>query len=219
MMGRERLKIAVAAMALLPGASALAQEGFYSGIFGGMSLFDMGSAGGLTRSFFGNTPVDSSSLDDSDGAYGVTVGYRWNRYVATEIGYVNLGEGLYEAELSDPTVVTEPTVFTARFRTTGLTASMLGFWPVGMFDIQGRAGVYYGDTRYRQRLDLTTSDTFVSDESKANSFDAFAGIGAAWNFNESYSLRVEYQKFLNAGDKDDTGEVDVDLLTIGVLFR
>lgn len=222
MIGPERLKIAVAALALglLPGAGTFAQEGWYSGIFGGVSMVDMGSASGLQRSFFGNAPVDSSSLDDSDSAYGVHVGYRWNSYVATEVGYVNLGEGLFEAELSDPTLVTEPAVFSARFRTTGLTASMLGIFPVaGRFDIHGRAGVYYADSRYRQRLDLTASDTFLSGESKANSFDAFAGIGAAWNFNENYSLRVEYQKFLNVGDKDDTGEVDVDLLTLGVLFR
>jgi OOP family OmpA-OmpF porin len=222
MIGPERLKLAVAALTLglLLGASALAQEGLYSGIFGGVSMVDMGSSSGLRRSFFGNTPVDSSSLDDSDTAYGVHVGYRWNSYVATELGYVNLGEGLFEANLSDPAVVSEPTVFSARFRTTGITAAMLGIFPVaGMFDFHGRAGVYYADTRYRQRQDFTTSDTFLSGESKANSFDALAGIGAAWNFNENYSLRVEYQKFLNVGDKDDTGEVDVDLLTIGVLFR
>lgn len=222
MIGPERFKLAVAAMTLglLPGADALAQEGLYSGIFGGVSLMDMGSESGLRRSFFGNTPVDGSSLDDSDGAYGVYVGYRWNSYVATELGYVNLGEGLFEAELSDPALVAEPTVFSARLRTTGITAAMLGIFPVaGMFDLHGRAGIYYADTRYRERQDFTDSDTFLSAESKANSFDAFAGIGAAWNFDDNYSLRVEYQKFLNVGDKDDTGEVDVDLLTIGVLFR
>jgi OmpA-OmpF porin, OOP family len=222
MIGQGRLKIAVATMTLglLPGAGALAQEGWYSGIFGGVSMVDMGSASSLRRTFFGNTPVDSSSLDDSDSAYGVHVGYRWNSYIATEVGYVNLGEGVFAANLSDPAIVTEPTVFSARFRTTGFTAAMLGIFPVaGMFDIHGRAGVYYADSRYRQRQDFTASDTFLSGESKANSFDAFAGLGAAWNFQENYSLRVEYQRFLNVGDKDDTGEVDVDLLTVGVLFR
>ena len=217
MTGRERLKIAIATLAagLLPGASALAEEGFYSGFFGGMAMVDMGSKASLEELYLGDLALDSSSLDDTDPAYGVQVGYRWNSYIAAEVGYVNLGEGVYEAELS-----ALPIEFGARFRSTGPTASVLGTLPAGEhFEFHGRIGAYYADTRYRERLvDLQTGEEF-SIEFDGNSIDAFAGIGAAWNINASYALRVEYQRFFDVGDDDETPETDVDLLMFGVLFR
>jgi len=46
-----------------------------------------------------------------------------------------------------------------------------------------------------------------------------AGIGAAWNINDGYALRVEVQRYFDVGDEDQTGENDVDMLTFGVVFR
>lgn len=222
MTGRLRLRIAVATLAagLLPGANALAEAGFYSGFFGGMSMADMGSKGSLDEVYFGDLPLDSSSLDDSDGTYGVQVGYRWNSYIAAEIGYVNLGEGVYEAAISDPAIVPSPIEFSARFRSTGPTLSVLGTLPAGeRFDFHGRLGAYYSDTRYRERLEDPDTGETASIEFDGNSIDAFAGIGAAWNINASYTLRVEYQRFFDVGDEEETPEADIDLLMFGVLFR
>src|SRR5688572_18583120 len=101
MSGRLGLKIAAWALGLglLPGANALAEEtGFYSGFFGGMAVGDLGSKGELDALFFDDTPV-SSSLDDSGAAYGIQVGYRWNAYLAAEIGYINLGKAEYQADI------------------------------------------------------------------------------------------------------------------------
>jgi hypothetical protein len=43
-------------------------------------------------------------------------------------------------------------------------------------------------------------------------------VGGAWNISDSYSLRLEYQRYLDLGD-DDTGEGDVDLIGLSHLFR
>jgi hypothetical protein len=44
-------------------------------------------------------------------------------------------------------------------------------------------------------------------------------VGIAWNINEAYSLRAEYQHFIDVGDEDHTGEQDIDFLSFIVLFR
>lgn len=32
-------------------------------------------------------------------------------------------------------------------------------------------------------------------------------------------MRLEYQRFFDVGEDDETGETDVDLVTLGILFR
>jgi hypothetical protein len=56
------------------------------------------------------------------------------------------------------------------------------------------------------------------DAFKAGETEFFLGVGGAWNISNSYSLRLEYQRYLDLGD-DDTGEGDVDLIGLSVLFR
>jgi hypothetical protein len=53
----------------------------------------------------------------------------------------------------------------------------------------------------------------------ASETELFAGIGGAWNINENFVLRVEYQKFLDVGDEEKTGESDIDVFNVSVLFK
>jgi hypothetical protein len=45
------------------------------------------------------------------------------------------------------------------------------------------------------------------------------GIGATWSATANLSLRAEYQRFFNVGDDTKSGEFDVDVLNLSVLFR
>jgi opacity protein-like surface antigen len=60
-----------------------------------------------------------------------------------------------------------------------------------------------------------------SDSQSANSVDPLIGIGTAWHLGNNVSLRAEYTRFSNVGDKDKTGETNIDLFSLGVtyLFR
>lgn len=218
-----------AGLASTPVSGALA-EGFYFGISGGAASFDLPS-----KAAFDETYVDSldglvpgvfvvgaeSSLDDSDQAWGVQVGYRWGSYVAAELGYVNFGEALYRADvlLSDG-FVDAPIEVSARVRSSGPTLAVLGILPLReRFDIHARAGVYFSDTRYRERFEDPLTGEGDSIETDGSDKDLFAGLGAAWNINESYAVRLEYQRFFDVGDEDHTGEENIDLLSVGFLFR
>ncbi|HEY0940208.1 MAG TPA: outer membrane beta-barrel protein [Steroidobacter sp.] len=275
MMNKTRWMAGLALGCVLSTPAAFAEEyrGFYFGVWGGSGEFDTASKGTLDGMIVGgladelasvpiqpdtNLAVDAiygSDLDDSLTPWGVQVGYRFNKWVAFEVGYVDLGEFLYRlpGELSgglgvfcdldfcrddngDPTVVTvaldgefERSI---QLTSTGVTASVLGMYPVTpRFDVHVRGGVYYADTRVTNRLRyidgtgqlgvLQLPEVFNLRHRRedASQTELIAGIGAAWNINEDFSLRVEYQKFFDVGDDDKAGESDVDIINIAVLFK
>ena len=212
-------KIAAQALVLgfVPATATLAADsGFYFGISGGLATFDLPSKGSIDEWFEDDgLALESSSLDDDDTAWGLQVGYRWNSYVAAEVGYVNFGTAEYRA-----TPAGSNGELSLRARSSGPTLAVLGMLPLGeRFDLHARAGVYFADTRLRVRAEDYDTGDVLSEEVKPSSENPFVGLGAAWNINDSYSLRVEYQRFFDVGDKDEIGETDIDLLSFSVLFR
>lgn len=224
--------VVLAGLGLISGSHAGAQEtGWYFGLSGGMATVDLASKGDfdalvvpdlaavINDSGFGVADV-SSSLDDNDGAWGLQVGYRFNSYVATEVGYVNFGEALYEAiATATDGVNTFPVEGSVRFKSSGPTAAILGMFPLtGRFDVHGKAGIYFSDTRVRNRIREVGFDNVAHSELRSSEKELFLGIGGAWNINDSFSVRIEYQRFLDVGDED-TGESDIDLISGSILFR
>jgi len=235
MTGKQRIAAAlVAALGLVAANTASAENGgLYFGLTGGATRFDLGGSRTDFDATFGLPLAASleaggvdvtdfqSSLDDTAMGWGLQVGYRFNRYVAVEVGYVDLGEALYEAIMTvDDGVDIFPVEASVRVESTGPTAAVLGMLPIGeRFDVHAKAGIYVADTRLRSRLrDVEFADNFLHAEDRASETEFFFGVGGAWNINDSYSLRVEYQRYLDLGD-DDTGEGDADLIGVSMLFR
>ncbi|HET9445763.1 MAG TPA: outer membrane beta-barrel protein [Steroidobacteraceae bacterium] len=205
-------------MALLWAGGIQAQERdfAYFGMGGGIAKMDLGSkssfdAVALAR--FG--PPAGSSLDDSTDAWGLQVGYRFNRYVAAEVGYVDLGRGSYVANYPPSSR------YSVRFLSSGPTLAVLGMFPVAArFDIHGRVGLFLSDTRVRDRVEDRSTGAFQSVEPKGRDPDLTLGLGAAWNINESYSVRLELTRFMDVGKESQIPEqFDIDSLQFSVLFR
>jgi OmpA-OmpF porin, OOP family len=225
--------VMLAGLGLIWGSGAQAEEaGWYFGISGGIATVDLPSKGDfdavrvpeleavITNSGFGVDSL-SSSLDDSDAAWGLEIGYRFNPYVAAEVGYVNFGEALYEAiaTATDGVNPPFPVESSVRFESSGPTAAVLGMLPLTeRFDLHGKAGIYFADTRVRSRIREVGVDNVDHQEIDSGETEVFLGIGGAWNINDSFSVRIEYQRFLDVGD-DESGESDVDLITGSILFR
>ncbi len=176
--------------------------------------------------------LDDSSLDDSVSVWGVQLGYRWGKYFATEVGYAKLGESSYRLPLSVNYTVTNRSnqSFTdtfdgeraAVFTSAGPTISALGMLPIGQsFDLHVRAGIYLADTRLTNRIRDVETDfaNIMHDRVDASETEVYGGIGGAWNINENTVLRVEYQKYLDVGDDEKTGEGDIDVFNLSVLFK
>lgn len=169
-----------------------------------------------------------SSLDDSVSAWGAQVGYRFGKYFAAEVGYANLGEASYRLPITVQLTVTPPgtaEVFAAEratvFTSAGPTVSAIGMFPIGQrFDLQARAGIYLADTRVTNRVrDVEFAQNVSHRRVDASQTELLAGIGGSWSVNENFSLRVEYQKFFDVGDDEKTGESDIDVINLSVLFK
>ncbi len=233
MTSKYRAPLLAAALAMILGNTASAEtSGLYFGLTGGMASTDFGSkrdfdegfaiplAEGLLAAGFDDVDIESS-LDDSDIGWGLEIGYRFNRYIAAEFGYVDLGEMAYEAILTvSEAGATFPVEVSVRLQSTGPFAAVVGMLPVSeRFDVHAKAGLYVADTRVRTRArDIAFDENIFHEEIDAGEQEVFAGIGGTWNINDSYSLRFEYQRFLDVGD-DESGEEDVDLLAVSLLFR
>lgn len=234
MMSNRLLASCATAVALCVGAASGAQaaeEGFYFGIAGGTASVDLSKSDldGLYQSVLIADDYDvlayESTLDDSDTSWGLHIGYQLGAYFAAEIGYVDLGKAVYEADfaiedLLPPGGVGVGSVRTS-FRSAGPTVAVLGLLPLGeKFDLHGRAGVLFARSRItEQGRDFDTGAVLASQEYRGNSKDVFVGLGGAWNINPNYTLRLDYQRYLDVGDDEDTIEADVDLLTLSILFR
>lgn len=204
---------------------ALAEEysGAYFSVWGGAGSTDMPSRAEFDEIFNLDPSVPGESrLDDTTNVWGALLGYRFNRWLGAEVGYVNLGEVKYDFSgvISTPDGDL-PYISGYRFSSAGPNAAVVGFVPVGeYFEFNGKAGIFYADTRQTIRLyDVLAGENAGHNRSDASQIELFAGIGATWNANENFALRVEYQRFFDVGDDEKNYEQDIDVISLGVLFK
>ena len=111
-------------------------------------------------------------------------------------------------------VVAVPANLVVRTSTRGPAISARGTWPVAeRFEIYGRAGLYVADTTSTVSLGSFRTDT--TDRSE----EALLGIGAQWHATDHWSVRLDWQRLIAVGSRPQTGVADVDMITLGALFR
>jgi OmpA-OmpF porin, OOP family len=138
------------------------------------------------------------SCDDSDGAFKLFGGYRMNRNFAIEGGFAFLGT----VTASVPGLVEE-------FETTAFDVTAMGILPIGaQFSVHGKIGLYMASTEGKA--------TGFASETERNGGLTF-GAGAGLDFSRNFGVRVEWQRYQDVGG--DFGESDIDLTSIGVLWR
>jgi OOP family OmpA-OmpF porin len=216
--------VALGVTALMPAAQA-AQPGFYVGGFYGQSDKDSDiqdyrvyAATRIYPSPVVQLTVESltDSLDTKDSAFGFLAGYRFNRHFAVEGGYMDLGSVAYRAQASG-NITGVPTDATLNFdsETAGLTVSALGVWPLSYrWEVYGRAGALFSSNDFSIYY-IDVEQNPKRDRFSDNDVDFFAGVGTSFNFLEIYDVRLEYQRIIDAGDKN-TDEADADVISIGV---
>ena len=188
-----------AALALLCAPSAWSQEaGFYVGGAVGQAEHKDACEGA------------NISCDEKDSAWKIFGGYQINRNLAVELGYADLGESAASGTVGAITV-------DARFEVTVFELSAVGMLPImDRLSLFGRAGLYRSDVELSGtgRLGATTVPVSSSDDN----IDFTFGLGVRYDVTRNIGVRAEWQRYLGVGG-DDTGESDIDLLSIGVLFR
>lgn len=214
------------ALATAATTATAAESGFYFGATFGQASYDVKKsdadfvfdealfeAGNEVGFFVLDTDSD---FDKSDTLLGAVLGYQVNPYFAVEAAYIDLGKADYDntADIFVPGVGSMTINGGLSIESSGPAVSGLGILPLTeSFDLYARLGVFFSDTKLKVHVEDESGSASGNDQ------DLFYGIGANWNIGAHWTARLEYQLFEKVGKKNETGQGDVDAITLGVLFR
>lgn len=192
---RVLLKSALIAAATLSSAAAMAQtSGFYGGGAVGQAI-SQDACSGVTV-----------GCEDSSVGWKIFGGYQFNENIGAELGYVEFGKSTY-ATTSAGIPVTgsqKPKAFELVGVGTlplGNNVSVYGKLGVAMWEVDVSAPAAAGVAANTDGTDLTY------------------GLGLKYDFTKNIGARLEWQRYDNAGKSANTGESDIDLFSVGVVFK
>lgn len=156
---------------------------------------------GAGQSRFDTDCATGLSCDDSDSAWKVYGGLEMNEYISMEAGYVDLGK----ARASVPGFAGA-----ADIEVNGPTVQMVGTFVVSpSFTFLGKGGFGILHTEV-DGAGFARQDTDL---------EWMLGLGAQYNFTKSLGMRAEWERYFNVGDRSETGDINIDLLTVGLVFK
>jgi len=198
---------ALAAAMSLPLSAYAADDGFYLG-------FDVGQAhySGVTGSLapFGGI----SHVSDSDTGYRFTGGYQFNRYWGAEASYVDFGQAEANVDVTTPSAGS----FAAKRQAHGFVFAGTGTYPFNdTWSIFGRLGGVMGHVK----VDATGTGSLATATATQTSSDwkVTYGAGVNWKLAENWIVRAGWDQYSSLGNQNKTGESDVNLASIGVVYR
>ncbi len=168
-------------------------------------------------------------VDNSDVAWGATVGYRINPDVAAEVEYVDFGTADISEHYDLATILPNlpgfpggtpisinPPELTRTFssRIKGPALSVLGTVPVGKnWDLFLRAGALFADRKVGVGQSIGLGD---------NTFGStvwLAGAGVDWSVANRWAVRAEYQRTGKLDGNFLIGGTELERISLSVLFR
>ena len=192
--------VAAAALAMLIATPAWSQDaGFYLGASIGQSQ---------AKDFCDDS--GGFSCDDKDTAWKLFGGYQFNRHLAVEAGYTDLGEVGLSGAVGGVSV--RGTIEVTAFELMGV-----GSIPVmDRFSLYGKLGLYHAETK--RNITGTLGPITSTDNDKETNTDLTFAFGARFDITRNLGLRAEWQRYLDVGGGE-IGEDDVDVLSVGMLWR
>lgn len=206
-MRRRYVWVLLASLAIAP-AAAGDDSGWYLGA--GVGLADTPDNSVLTPS---DVPVLTGRTVDNDTSWGLAAGYRFNKNIAIELGYVDLGE--FTSEVADATGATDARAAVG-FSADGVTLAMIGTFPIGKWEPYLKAGVLYSSTV----LEFSGSQSGVDFGARITNDDedALYGIGLSYAVSERMRIYLDSTYFMEVGESD-TGRSDYLNTSLGASWR
>ncbi|MDT7834111.1 outer membrane beta-barrel protein [Aquabacterium sp. OR-4] len=179
----------------------------YVGLGLGRSQGDFGTEAQVAAGVGAGGSVTGFARDSNDTGYKIFGGYQFNRNVAVEGGYFDLGKLGYDATTTPAGTVG------ARFKLNGLSLDLVGTLPLTTnFALLGRVGMASG--RARARYDTTGAVT-LNDVSKRGT-NAKVGLGVQYAMGSNMLVRAEVERYRM---NDAVGShVNTNLVSVGLVF-
>lgn len=135
-------------------------------------------------------------VDTDDSAFKAFFGWRFNKFLALEADYIDLGnpEGNFDASGTSGDYELE---------LAGFAGYVIGSFPIGIFELSGKVGYYFHDVDLTIDLEnIGSGDGDVLDSSDDG--EAFVyGVGAGVTFLDHINAKLEYEA-MDIDDLDDT---------------
>jgi OOP family OmpA-OmpF porin len=211
---------AFALTALIAGLSASAQAadtGFYGYLSAGQSQSDRKAEADQALTGAGATAF-TSSVDDTDTAWKIQAGYRFNKNLAIEGGYAKLGELAYHAAITAPVAETGVVAIDMD----GWNLDVVGRLPFNdSFSGFAKVGAFVYSVDYQ-----CAGTVYCGTASRSASGTSFHyGLGLDYTFAGNWFARAEYEVFAKVGDSmsadgaTGTSQEDVRLGSVGIGYR
>lgn len=191
-------------------APALAGDVYVAASVGQSSIdVNQGRLDGLLRS--AGAVAVSSSVNKTDTAYKIQMGYQFNPNIAIEGGYIDLGNTKYSASFTGGNA-------SANSKAAGLNIAALGILPINeSFSVFGKLGMI--NAKVETTVSANGPGGAASASASSTNWKPNYGFGATYNVNKQFGIRAEYEQFSKLGDANKTGEADVNLLSVGLSYK
>lgn len=186
------------------------ESGWYGGIDVGQSrskIDDARIASGLLGGGFATTSI----IDDNrDTGYKFFGGYQFNKNIALEAGYFDLGRFGFVAN-------TLPAgSLTGNIKLRGLNLDLVGTLPITeKFSVFGRVGMNYADAK--DSFAGTGLVRVLNPSPTQRDTNYKYGLGLQYAFNESWAMRAEAERYRINDAVGNKG--DIDLVSLGAIYR
>lgn len=202
--------LGLASLGVLLAAPALAQDTshYYGGVSVGQSKTEV-DANGVTSGLLPGVSAASSTTDEKDTAYKLFGGYQFNRNLAIEGGYFNLGNNSFNA------VTTPVGTLAGETKAQGINLDLVGTLPLTeRFSALARIGAHH--TWSKSTFSGTGAAAAVASSSKRDDGGYKVGLGLQYELNPSMWIRGELERYRV---KNAVGErANVDLLSVSLVF-
>lgn len=157
--------------------------------------------------------ADSLSFDEEDSALGLYLGYRFNDYVALELGYYDLGERSvsFKGEVADQATFNQEMGRIHPESGDGPTLAVSAGLPLGdNFRIDGQLGIFFWSGEYTT-VDQQNPGVQINNEIESES--EYVGIRLSYLMGQHWQLFGHYSHFSGAFNADGNN-----MLSLGVAY-
>lgn len=164
-----------------------------------------------------DTPGVRTNGDNKDTGYKVFTGFQLNPVVGLEGTYYDLGNYSGNSTAFNGSTVV-PTSVSGDATAWGVAAIITA--PTNLFSVFGTGFGLFGRVgMVKSRLTNDVSGIGFNSHRKESNIGSNFGVGAKFDFAKNYSIRTEYERLNNVGDKSTTGETRIDFWSVGLAYK
>jgi OOP family OmpA-OmpF porin len=202
--------LGAAGMATFLASSAYAQDAshFYAGGSFGQSRAELDAARTTGQVLPGVNTIGISN-DRTDDAFKLFGGYQFNRNIAIESGYFDLGKSRFTTQTAPPGTLSGDS------RVYGVNLDVVGTLPLTeKFSVQARVGAQHAWSQ--DRFNGTGVGAGISSVNKHNDSNVKMGLGVQYEFSPAVWIRGDWERYRiqNATSR----RANVDVATVSLVF-